>query len=64
MTLQSSVFSRHIKHSKVGAQRLLTAVTAIEEGGGAPAAGQEGEGGRHEPLHDAALPWAQAQAAG
>lgn len=64
MTFQPSVFLCHIKHSKVGGQKLLTGVTAIEEGGGAPTAGQEGEGRRHEPLYDAALPWAQAQAAG
>lgn len=42
----------------------LTGVAAVEEGGGAAAAGQEGQRRRHEPLHNAALPRAEAQAAG
>lgn len=42
----------------------LTRVAVVEEGGGAAAAGQEGQRRRHEPLHDPALPRAEAQAAG
>lgn len=42
----------------------LTGVAAVEEGGGAAAAGQEGQRRRHESLHNAALPRAEAQAAG
>lgn len=42
----------------------LTGVAAVEESGGAAAAGQEGQRRRHEPLHNAALPRAEAQAAG
>lgn len=42
----------------------LTRVAVVEEGGGASTAGQEGQRRRHEALHDAALPGAQAQAAG
>lgn len=42
----------------------LTRVAVVEEGGGAATAGQEGQRRRHEPLHDPALPRAEAQAAG
>lgn len=39
---------------------VLTWVSAVaQHAGGAAAAGQEGQGGRHEPVHDAALPRAQ-----
>lgn len=40
----------------------LTRVAAVQECGGTAASGQEGQCRGHEPLHDAALPWAQTQA--
>lgn len=42
----------------------LTRVAVVEQGGGAATAGQEGQCWCHETLHDAALPRAEAQAAG
>lgn len=43
----------------------LTGVTtAVDEGSGTAAAGEEGQCWCHEPLHDPALPRAQTQAAG
>lgn len=42
----------------------LTSVAVVEQGRGAATAGQEGQRRGHEALHDAALPRAEAQAAG
>lgn len=42
----------------------LTGVAVVEQGGGAATPGQERQRRRHEALHDAALPRAEAQAAG
>lgn len=43
--------------------RVLTLLLAIpRQRHCTPAARQEGQGGRHQPVHDAALPWAQLQA--
>lgn len=51
-------------HVKCVCDVSLTGVAAVLEGGDAPAASQKGKGGCHQPLHDAALPRTQAQAAG
>lgn len=64
----SSVFLTHCrgKRGVMGSKIIqrLTGVAVVEEGGSAAAAGQEGQRRRHEPLHDAALPRAETQAAG
>lgn len=54
------------KRGVMGSKRIqrLTGVAVVEEGSSAATAGQEGQRRRHEPLHDAALPRAETQAAG
>lgn len=60
MTQQSIPASQHITADGF----ILTGIAVVEESGGAATAGQEGQRRCHEPLHDAALPGAETQAAG